>query len=87
MFVQSLLTFNTPKQMEFGKVNGHYDVPCPAVSSSGTGKIKSDEHRLHSWVNSLHGMYRSYKQGRQSGSLTDERVVLLIKHGFTFRTE
>ena len=32
-------------------------------------------------------MYKSYKTGRKSGSLTNERVVLLIKNGFVFRDE
>ncbi|KAL7531565.1 hypothetical protein ACHAXR_006126, partial [Thalassiosira sp. AJA248-18] len=76
--------------IEFGRINGHFDVPCPGFSSeeTGGGKLvdkKSDAYRLYKWVESLHGMYRSYKLGRQSGSLTDERVVLLIKHGFVFR--
>ena len=66
--------------MEFDRINGHFDVP----TGSEVDK-KSDAHRLHKWVESLHDMYRSYKLGRQSGSLTDERVVLLIKHGFVFR--
>ena len=74
--------------MEFGRVNGHFNVP------SGTGdddnrqpsdKKMSEQRRFYNWVESLHRMYRSYKQGRQPGSLTDERVVLLVKQGFMFR--
>lgn len=70
--------------MEFGRVNGHFNVPCPAGENVDK---KGDAHRLYKWVESLHGMYRSYKLGRQSGSLTDDRVVLLIKHGFVFRNK
>lgn len=66
----------------FGRINGHYDVPCPTEADA-----KSTPRRLYRWVQSLHDMYRSYKLGRQSGSLTDERVVLLIKHGFVFKQE
>ncbi len=72
--------------MEFGRLNGHYDVPRLS-NPSGEVDRKLEEFCLHKWVQSLHGMYKSYKLGRQSGSLTDERVVLLIKHGFTFRED
>lgn len=80
--------------LEFGRMNGHFIVPNPRNSSSNRdGKeedveqvdIKSDAYRLYKWVESLHVMYRSFKLGRQSGSLTDERVTLLRKHGFMFR--
>ena len=77
--------------MEFGRINGHYHLPNPSNSNADDGlqqqptDKKSDAYRLYKWVESLHGMYRSYKLGRQSGSLSDERVVLLIKHGFVFR--
>eukprot|EP00571_Detonula_confervacea_P011409 CAMPEP_0172303614 /NCGR_PEP_ID=MMETSP1058-20130122/5133_1 /TAXON_ID=83371 /ORGANISM="Detonula confervacea, Strain CCMP 353" /LENGTH=246 /DNA_ID=CAMNT_0013014495 /DNA_START=33 /DNA_END=769 /DNA_ORIENTATION=+ len=47
--------------IEFGRINGHFDVP----TGSEVDK-KSDAHRLHKWVESLHDMYRSYKLGRQS---------------------
>ena len=73
-------------QLEFGKIHGHYDVPRPVVTSEGSG-YNSPEYRLYKWVESLHSMYRSYKLGRQSGSLTDERVLLLVKHGFVFRND
>lgn len=63
--------------MQFGRVHGHFDVPRPAPENGG----KSDAQRLYNWVTSLHAMYRSYKLGRKSGSLTEERVDLLIKRG------
>ena len=72
--------------MEFGSKNGHLD----ARPSGAIGEVddkNSDVHRLYKWVESLHGMYRSYKHGRQSGSSTDDRVVLLIKQGFVFRND
>lgn len=72
--------------MEYGRINGHYNVPCPGILSEDVDKMSVD-HRFFRWVESLHGMYRSYTLGRQSGSLTDERVVLLVKHGFTFRND
>jgi len=72
--------------MEFGRINGHFEVPANANEEDGEPiDRKSDAYRLHRWVESLHSMYRSYKLGRQSGSLNDERVLLLIKHGFVFR--
>jgi len=66
--------------LAFGRLNGHFDVP----TNSELDK-KSDAHRLHKWVESLHDMYRSSQLGRQSGSLSDERVELLLSHGFVFR--
>jgi len=83
--------------MEYGRINEDFDVPCPVSTTTSleanneeNGKSvdrKSDAFRLYKWVESLHVMYRSYKLGRQSGSLSDERVVLLIKHGFVFRND
>jgi len=66
--------------MAFGKNNGHFNVPTsPELDKN------SEENRLHKWVESLHDMYRSSILGRQSGSLTDERVHLLLSNGFVFR--
>ena len=76
--------------MEFGRINGHYYVPNPSSSNEDDGlqqrptDTKSDAYRLYKWVESLQGMYRLYKLSRQLGSLSDERVVLLIKHGLVF---
>jgi len=70
--------------LEYGNTNGHYDVHCPTPEEGGA---KSPGFRLYRWVESLHSMYRSYKLGRQAGSLTDDRVLLLIKHGFAFRND
>ena len=36
---------------------------------------------------SLHAMHRSYRMGRQSGSLSEERISMLTDHGFKFRDE
>ena len=69
--------------MAFGKLHGHFDVPNPGPNADKM----SNERRLYNWVMSLHTMYKSYKAGRKSGSLNNERVVLLIKNGFVFRTE
>lgn len=46
--------------------------------------VKSDEYRLYNWVESFHKTYQPYKLGRQLGSLTDKRVVSMIKQGFCF---
>mmetsp|Transcript_15208 Transcript_15208/g.33180 ORF Transcript_15208/g.33180 Transcript_15208/m.33180 type:complete len:108 (-) Transcript_15208:3-326(-) len=70
--------------MEYGRINGHYDVPIPGNASEEVDR-KSDEVRFYNWVQSLHGMYRSFKLGRKSGSLTDERIQLLMNYGFAFR--
>jgi len=72
--------------MEYGSINGHLDVP---VNEDDGERMdgKSDMYRLHKWVESLHSAYRSYKLGRQASPLNDERVVLLIKQGFTFRND
>mmetsp|Transcript_16638 Transcript_16638/g.39812 ORF Transcript_16638/g.39812 Transcript_16638/m.39812 type:complete len:339 (+) Transcript_16638:63-1079(+) len=78
----------------FGRLNGHFDVPMPPKHESNiveNGKAvkgkKSVAHRLYAWVQCLHRMYRSYRLGRKSGSLTDERVELLEQHGFIFRND
>jgi len=62
----------------------HYDVQHPVTGQVDT---KSDEFRLYQWVESLHSMYRSYKLGRMSDSLTEERILLLGKHGFSFHND
>ena len=80
-----MLTTPTPLQIAFGRIHGHFDVPRPPPNENGKNNTKTDTWKLYAWVNSLHGMYRSYKLGRQAGSLDDERVVLLIKHGFVFK--
>ena len=42
--------------------------------------------RLKSRKNdSLHAMHRSYRIGRQSGSLSEERISMLTDYGFEFR--
>ena len=72
----------------FGRLNGHFNVPDPVeiVGAAGVDR-KSNEFRLYKWVESLHGMYRSYRLGRKSGSLTEDRVNMLSKIGFQFREE
>jgi hypothetical protein len=70
--------------MEFGRNNGHFDVPRPKGTEKNDEHM-SEERKLYNWVESLHSQYRSYKLGRQAGSLTDDRVLLLVKQGFTFR--
>jgi len=81
------LTWETGLEMllEYGEINGHYDVPRPTGDAEGS--TTSPAYRLYKWVESLHSMHRSYTLGRQSGSLTEERVRLLVKHGFAFRDE
>ncbi|KAL9186683.1 hypothetical protein ACHAXT_005921 [Thalassiosira profunda] len=69
------------KLVAFGTLNGHFDVP------SNLSDPKSDEHRLYNWVKSLSTMYRSYKLGRQCGSLNDERILELVKIGFVFKSD
>jgi len=72
--------------MAYYRINGHFDVPAPTIEEGGEPvDRRSNMYRLHKWVESLHSMYRSYKLGRQSGSLNDERALLLIKEGFEFR--
>lgn len=70
--------------MAYEKINGNYDVKPP---STGTADVKSGEYRLWRWVESLHTMYRSYKLGRKSGSLTEDRIMLLVQRGFEFRDD
>jgi len=64
--------------LEFHRTHGHFDVPCPG------GDKQSQAFRLYRWVSSLHAMYLSYRSGRRSGSLTEERIQLLLNHGFQF---
>lgn len=84
-------------QMEFRRSHGHFNVPNPrtvateACTEEGDPSVaaeaKSEAYRLYKWVKSLHRMYRSYKLDRLSGSLTDERILLLVKHGFVFQND
>lgn len=72
----------------YGRLNGHFNVPDPADIAGPAGvDRKSNDFRLFKWVESLHGMYRSYRLGRKSGSLTEDRVNVLSKIGFPFREE
>ena len=66
--------------MAFYRINRSFDVPPP------DGDKNSQAGRLHRWVESLHAMFHSYTIGRQSGSLTKERIELLLSHGFQFRS-
>ena len=68
-----------PWKLAFYRTNGNFDVPCPV------GDTKSQAFKLYKWVESLHSMFQSYRSGRQSGSLTEERIELLLNHGFQFR--
>jgi len=71
--------------MEYGRINGHFDVPPTEHGGETLDRIKSDMYRLHKWVESLHNKYQSYKLGEPARPLNDERVLLLIKQGFVFR--
>ena len=48
---------------------------------------RSQAQRLYNWVNSLHRLYRQYQLGRKSGWLTNERILVLLKHGFEFQDD
>ena len=83
--------------MEFRRSHGHFNVPNPRTAAtdvcteeghpSVAVDTTSEAYRLYTWVKSLHRMYRSYKLDRLSGSLTDERILLLVKHGFVFQND
>merc|ERR1712194_831457 len=80
--------------VEFGRSNGHFNVPNPKTTAIQASKeevdlplAKSKAQRLYSWVKSIQRMYRQYKLGRKAGSLTDERVLSLVKIGFVFQND
>ena len=85
------------QQLEFRRRNGHFKVPNPreaamkASTESGDASVavdsRSQAQRLYNWVNSLHRLYRQYQLGRKSGWLTNERILVLLKHGFEFQDD
>ena len=66
-----------------GPAGGGDDPPSSSAATAANAKAS----RLHAWVNSLHRLYRQHQLGRTSGRLTDERVLLLVRHGFVFRKD
>jgi hypothetical protein len=70
---------------EFGKINGHFDVPNPAYDEAMGNYQTAEASRFYKWVNSLHSEYHAFKSEEGSKVLNDERVLQLIKLGFEFR--
>ena len=73
-------------QAEFGRLNGHYEVPNPIHDDmSKIDNASVEATRFYKWVNSLHTEYEIYQSGETSKLLDDDRVLQLIKMGFKFR--
>eukprot|EP00956_Cyclotella_meneghiniana_P005765 scaffold7460_cov64-Cyclotella_meneghiniana.AAC.9 len=70
--------------IEFGRLNGHFQVPNPDYDDVDNSEGTSVEAaRFYKWVNNLHTEYQAYKTVG-SNVLNDERVLQLIKIGFQF---
>ena len=75
-------------KIEFGRLNGHYEVPCPDGNEKEyRGKVGeiAEAFRFYRWVRELHSEYAKYRSGKGSKLMNDDRVVRLIKIGFQFR--
>jgi hypothetical protein len=70
---------------EFGRINGHFDVPNPTFNEDISNYKSAEAARFYKWVNSLHAEYHAFKSEEGSKVLNDERVLSLIKLGFEFR--
>ena len=76
-------------QEAFGKINGHYNVPCPipphleAEGYHGDDESIATAFRLYRWVNKVHQEYHLYANGKYSRLMNEERVEQLRGIGFT----
>ena len=44
--------------VEYGQVNGNFDVPTPGSDEMDDGGVVGDKLRFYKWVNRLHNEYR-----------------------------
>ena len=77
-------------QMEFGRINRHYNVQSPFPEGYlGDHEGEQDAElveaqRFHKWVRRIHAEYRAYASGKMSRMLNDARVMQLREIGFQF---
>lgn len=77
------------RQIEFGRVNRHYNTesPFPEGYLGDEGEQDAElveAHRFHKWVRRIHAEYRVYVSGKLSRMLNDDRVTQLREIGFQF---
>ena len=83
------ITYILSNQEAFGKINGHYNVPCPipphleAEGYHGDDESIATAFRLYRWVNKVHQEYHMYANGKYSRLMNEERVEQLRGIGFT----
>ncbi|KAL3811933.1 hypothetical protein ACHAXA_001580 [Cyclostephanos tholiformis] len=80
---------NFRRLVEFGRINGHYDVPFSLPEGyrgdiDGLDRDLSETHRFAKWVKRLHAEYRSYASGKGSRMLNDARIMQLREVGLEF---
>eukprot|EP00804_Cyclotella_cryptica_P027031 CCRYP_013671-RA/>CCRYP_013671-RA protein AED:0.05 eAED:0.05 QI:161/0.66/0.5/1/1/1/4/672/562 len=74
----------------FGRLNGHYNVPCPIPGNLNADRYNGDDEqvsnafRLYKWVKRILNEYPAYSSGKSSRLLNEERVRQLTDIGFEF---
>lgn len=72
------------------RVNRHFDVPCPEVSSEDNTKNGNDKSEVnealsfYQWHSSLNMWYRGFKKGTTT-RLSQDRIDELLELGFEFK--
>lgn len=86
-----MITFNQPssvdwfRQVEFGRANGHFNVPNPGPDHELSEGGEMDSKRLYKFVQKITTDYRAWLRADES-SLNDDRVRRLSEIGFPFST-
>lgn len=77
-------------KVAFGRLNGHYNVPCPIPENvdadhyNGDDEQISNAFRLYKWVRRIINEYPGYLSGKSSRLLNEDRVRQLTDIGFEF---
>ena len=78
--------------VEFGRNNGHFNVPNPAkvgpwgdAADEDPNSEAADQRRFYKFVSKLHTEYRSVQRGIPSSMLTEDRITQLRNISFEFK--
>jgi hypothetical protein len=77
-------------QVEFGRVNRHFNVPNPELADDmivDPSSEAADAKRFYKFVVKLNTDYRALQRGIPSTILTEERICQLLNIGFEFSTK
>jgi hypothetical protein len=76
--------------VEFGKLNGHFNIPCPipehmeADGYHGDNDNIAQAFMLYKWIIRLKEEYQVYTRGGHCKLLNEDRIKELNSIGFTF---